>query len=144
MADSNGKILTKISQKSINIESDSKPTSNKRKTQTSISQLNLPTCENDEPCCESTTTHKRQKTTDAIDQLLEKDTHIVTTKPPLPPATIAATSTSQSTSRMKKIKDIAYAALVQKLTAHAEQLRLEIVELKSALSNEKLAVRSLR
>lgn len=62
----------------------------------------------------------------------------LSTKPPLPPKSVAGGS------KMKQKVDDNNACLVQKLAAQAEQLRLELSEVKVALSLEKNAVRVLR
>jgi JAKMIP CC3 domain len=61
----------------------------------------------------------------------------VTNKPPLPPK-------PQNLSKMKKKIEQFNEQTVGKLSAQTDQLRLEIVELKAALTTEKNAVRVLR
>ncbi|XP_063708386.1 LOW QUALITY PROTEIN: uncharacterized protein LOC134837008 [Culicoides brevitarsis] len=92
-----------------------------------------------------------------ITKLPSKDMKIepkIVAKPPLPPkpSIVAAGqkiqksfSTPGSTPKMKrKVEEANNATLVQKLSAQSEQLRLEISLLKTALSQEKNAVRALR
>ena len=129
---------TKV-QKSTNVTPKiMKPISNKRKTH-HPSQTNLATHENENNLEEATTKRLKTDENSTTETTSKEINNKVLTKPPLPP-----TISTYTKSRMKKVKDEAYAALVQKLTAHAEQLRMEIVKLKSALTNEKLAFRSLR
>lgn len=78
----------------------------------------------------------------------------IISKPPLPPKPMhlitnntnkSQTSATGTVHKMKrKIEEASNASLVQKLSATAEQLRLEIAQLKTALQTEKNAVRALR
>lgn len=78
----------------------------------------------------------------------------IVSKPPLPPKPMhlisnntnkSQTSATGAVQKMKrKVEEASNASLVQKLSAQAEQLRLEIAQLKAALQTEKNAVRGLR
>lgn len=78
-------------------------------------------------------------------------------KPPLPPKpqlaqkqkspvpSMPVAPNTGSVQKMKrKVEEVSNASLVQKLSAQSEQLRLEISNLKTALSQERNAVRGLR
>lgn len=84
----------------------------------------------------------------------------IVTKPPLPPKpqmftqkhktppSVTSVSVEFNTGNVQKMKrkveELSNASLVQKLSAQTEQLRLEIANLKTALGQEKNAVRGLR
>lgn len=80
------------------------------------------------------------------------DGSVLCTKPPLPPKATTAHNGNGDTrsTATKALKTKCYsdnrkqAALLNKLSAYADQCRLEIADLKLALANEKAAVRSLR
>lgn len=71
----------------------------------------------------------------------------VTSKPPIPPKPDTSIMTQMLNVKQTKIKkklDETNAAMVVKLNALAEKLRLENADLMKALSNERLAFRTLR
>ncbi|XP_059622155.1 GRIP and coiled-coil domain-containing protein 2 isoform X2 [Phlebotomus argentipes] len=81
-----------------------------------------------------------------MNKRLKVDDKVVTAKPPLPPKPDKAASAkiAPKTDKVRRKAEENKATLVQKLNAYAEQLRLEVTELKSSLINERNAVRALR
>uniref|UniRef100_A0A1B0GLE9 Uncharacterized protein n=1 Tax=Lutzomyia longipalpis TaxID=7200 RepID=A0A1B0GLE9_LUTLO len=74
---------------------------------------------------------------------LKMDDKVVTAKPPLPPKPAASAKIAPKTDKVKRKAEENRATLVQKLNAYAEQLRLEVTELKASLITERNAVRAL-
>lgn len=70
----------------------------------------------------------------------------ISAKPPLPPKPLKSKKNVGTTPKMRVVAKTEEncAVSTQKLTAQAEQLRLELMELKTALAAEKGAVRGLR
>lgn len=77
---------------------------------------------------------------------LKMDDKVITAKPPLPPKPekVASVKIAPKTDKVKRKAEENRATLVAKLNAYAEQLRLEVTELKASLITERNAVRALR
>lgn len=69
---------------------------------------------------------------------------VITVRHKTPPTTVSSVPVGNVPKMKRKVEEISNASLVQKLSAQSEQLRLEIANLKTALSQEKNAVRGLR
>uniref|UniRef100_A0A1L8DC87 Putative pftaire-interacting factor 1a mitochondrion n=1 Tax=Nyssomyia neivai TaxID=330878 RepID=A0A1L8DC87_9DIPT len=77
---------------------------------------------------------------------LKMDDKVVTAKPPIPPKPekVASVKIAPKTDKVKRKAEENRATLVAKLNGYAEQLRLEVTELKASLVTERNAVRALR
>ncbi|GAB0092302.1 hypothetical protein DMENIID0001_072920 [Sergentomyia squamirostris] len=86
------------------------------------------------------------RTTVAMNKRLKVEDKVVTAKPPLPPRPekLNQVKIAPKSDKVKRIAEENKATLVHKLNAYAEQLRLEVTDLKSALITERNAVRALR
>ncbi|XP_055705583.1 GRIP and coiled-coil domain-containing protein 2-like isoform X2 [Phlebotomus papatasi] len=86
------------------------------------------------------------RNTVTMNKRLKVDDKVVTSKPPLPPKPDKLTSAkiAPKTDKVKRKAEENRATLVAKLNAYAEQLRLEVADLKASLITERSAVRALR